>query len=66
MLGAGFEVSVEAQDRGIVSVFVFAMGRKDAVQATENSVLPFDESAVTIESENFEAIEVEHGRWRAF
>jgi len=64
MLGAGFEVSVEAQDRGIV--VVFTVGRKDAVQATENSVLPFDESAVTIESENFEAIEVEHGRWRAF
>ncbi len=61
LLGAGFEIAVELEDRGIVSVL--AMGRKDAVQAAENTVLPVDESPVTIEGENFEATEVEHGRW---
>jgi hypothetical protein len=32
-----------------------------AVQAAENSILPIDESPVTIEGEKFESAEVEHG-----
>ena len=46
LLGARLEISVEAKDRGIVSVF--AVGCEDPPQAAENSVLPFDECAVTI------------------
>ena len=60
LLGVGFEVAVEPQDRGVVRVS--AVGRKNAVHTAENSILPVDESAVTIEGENFESAEVEHGR----
>src|ERR1022692_774052 len=60
LLGAGFEIAVELQDRGIVRVL--AVGRKNAVQAAENSILPGDECAVTIKREDIEAVEVEHGR----
>jgi hypothetical protein len=59
LLGAGFEVAVELQDRGVVHVLV--VGRKDAVQAAENAFLPVDESPVAIEGKKFESAEVEHG-----
>jgi lactam utilization protein B len=60
MLGTGFEIPIELQDSGIVRVL--AVGRKNAVQAAENSILPVNERAVTIEGENFKSVEVEHGR----
>jgi hypothetical protein len=49
LLRAGFEVAVELKDGGIVRDF--AVGREDAVQTAEDSFLPVDEGAVTIEGE---------------
>jgi hypothetical protein len=56
---AGFEISVELQDGGIVRVL--AVSRQDPVQALENSFLPVDEGPVAIEGEKVESAEVEHG-----
>src|SRR5208282_3060994 len=57
----GFEIAVELQDRNVIRVLT--MGCKNAVQAGQNSVLPMNESTVTIEGKDFEAAEIEHGRW---
>src|SRR5579863_10100585 len=54
-----FKIAVQTQDRGVVGVLFVSF--ENAMEAAENSVLPFDQSAVTIEGENFEPAEVEHG-----
>jgi hypothetical protein len=59
LLGARLKVAIALKDCGVVNIF--AMRGKNAVHAAENSLIPVDESAVAIESENFEPAEVEHG-----
>jgi hypothetical protein len=53
-----FEVAIKFQERGVVNLF--AVGREDAVQSRKKSSFPVDQRAVAVESENFEAAEVEH------
>src|SRR4029077_6672239 len=51
---------------------VLAVGHENAVQGRENPSFPIDQGAIAVESQDPEAIEVEHGcrrglcRWAAF
>src|SRR5208282_1020408 len=59
LLSAGFKVSIKLEDCRVVDIL--AVGRKNQVQATKNSLFPVNESSVAIEGENFKSAEVEHG-----
>src|SRR5712671_751949 len=58
LLGASFEVAVKPQDGGIVRVL--AVGRKNAVKAAKDSLLPVDQGPVAVEGEDLEAVEIYH------
>src|ERR1700732_4003377 len=58
LLGPDFEISEELQERGVINFL--AVGHENAVQGRENPSFPIDQGAIAVESQDPEAIEVEH------
>jgi hypothetical protein len=59
LLGALLKISVELEEGGVV--YGFSVGGKNWTKRRKNSGLPIDQRAVTIEGQDFEAREIEHG-----
>src|SRR5258706_3714960 len=59
LFGTLLEVSVEFEESSIVDLF--PVGGENATKRREDSGFPVDQRSVTVEGENFEAGEVEHG-----